>query len=319
MGTGEFKEMLDRAFAVASVRPITNIASPLLRELVDYSLSTFRQCEKSAAAREKENEDVASLVLFRHAIEMADSCEVLVTNSCGTGAIPVLRSELEAAMSLSYVLEKEEDYTQRSLAWFHGHLRHAISARELLEPGTTTGRAYAALYEKEFSAVSTRERRRPNQALADEIRGYRELLNGAQFKPFEDEFTRLAAKRRYPPWYSLFDGPSSLKGLALRMNYGAAYSFLYPDLSGVSHAGEMSRYVSSDGGGRALFEPVRRPEELQKIALMSALILLRSIREISRHFRVESLEPWYEREVRPLLNQLMEMNLEYISPPDAKP
>jgi hypothetical protein len=75
---GEFKPLLDRDFVKVSVQPITDIATPPLRELVDASLRAFRRCEIEAAEHGKPNEDVAALVLFRQIIELADGVEVLV-------------------------------------------------------------------------------------------------------------------------------------------------------------------------------------------------------------------------------------------------
>ena len=100
MPTGEFKKLLDREFSKATVRPITDISTLLLQELINSGLMIFRRCEKEASRTGKENENVAAMALYRHVIEMVDGVEVLASNSCGTAAIPVLRSAFEGSLGL---------------------------------------------------------------------------------------------------------------------------------------------------------------------------------------------------------------------------
>jgi hypothetical protein len=138
--TDEFKTLLDRDFSRVAVKPIVEIARPLLRELVNHGLMAFRRCEGEAAENGGENEDVAALLLYRHVIEMADGIEVLICESCGTTAIPVLRSEFEASLALSYLLEQDAEYVQRSLSWLVANMHAGIKARRVLEPGTQAGK-----------------------------------------------------------------------------------------------------------------------------------------------------------------------------------
>ena len=78
----------------------------------------------------------------------------------------------------------------------------------------------------------------------------------------------------------------------------------------------MSRYITSVNG-RPAFDAVRRPDELQRIALLSALLLVRGIREMIQHFRRgENLEPWYTREVRPLLTKLTGLKITFNALPE---
>lgn len=71
----------------------------------------------------------------------------------------------------------------------------------------------------------------------------------------------------------------------------------------------MSRYITSVGG-RPAFDAMRRPDELQRIALLSALLLVRGIGEMIHHFRRgENLETWYLRDVRPLLTKLTDLTI----------
>ena len=67
-----------------------------------------------------------------------------------------------------------------------------------------------------------------------------------------------------------------------------------------------------DLNGRPAFDAVRRPDELQHLALLCAMMLTRAIREMIHRFRNgENLETWYRREVQPLFRRLQELNVEF--------
>jgi hypothetical protein len=155
---------------------------------------------------------VAAFVLFRHIIEMCDSADVLLSESCGTGAIPVVRAQFEASLALSYLFEAEAEYRQRALCWFCCYLHDAIMRRETLAPGTQQGQAHLDVYERRFEHA-TRDRT-PNSVLATEVAALRGLLNGPQLAPIESEYQRASGRRRFPEWFALFDGPRNRAELA---------------------------------------------------------------------------------------------------------
>ena len=309
MPTDEFKKLLDRDFAKASAQPLTEITTPLLPELVNAALMAFRRSEVEAAEKGKENEDVAAFILFRQIIELADGIEVLFAHSCGTPAIPSLRSQFEASVGLSYLLSEDANYVERSLSWLVANIHSGIRERGTLEPGTAKGEQYEKLYEREFGRPATGQ---PNAAIAAEIKAMEDGLQNPQFAPIEAEYQRSKkAVNRVPPWYSLFGGPRNLAELAEATGNGALYRLLYGDWSGLGHANDLRRFLSSENG-RPMFDAVRRPDELQHIAQHSALLLLRAIRQMINKFRHgESLVGWYLREVKPLLDRLSNLQIEF--------
>lgn len=291
-----------------SVQPLTEITTPLLRELVNAGLMEFRRWEGEAADKGKENEDVAALILFRQIIEMTDGIEVLVGESCGTAAIPALRSQFEASISLSYLLSDDGQYINRSLSWLVGTIHSGIKERRTLEPGTGQGQQYEQLYEREFGRPAAGQ---PNAAIAVEIKAMEDGLQNPQFARIEAEYQRTKKLlKRVPEWFSLFDGPKNRAELAEVTGNGALYRLLYGDWSGLGHANNLRRFLSSENGV-ATFDAVRRPSELQHIAQNSALLLLRAIRQMFDKFpRGDKLELWYLREVKPLLDRLNGLRIE---------
>jgi hypothetical protein len=307
MPTDEFKKLLDREFSKASVRPITELATPLLQELVNSGLMIFRRCENEAVRTGKENEDVAAMALYRHLIEMVDAIEVLVTNSCGTAAIPVLRSAFEGTLGLLYLLSDDAKYVDRALSWLVADIHVGIKARQMLEPGTHKGKEYAQLYAKEFGRVV---KPIPNAALVVEIQQLEQHLQRPQFAPIEVEYQRTRKTlNRNPDWFSLYGGPENRAELAESLDKGAMYRLLYGDWSTLSHGNDLRRYLSN-ASGRPAYDAVRRPHELQSISQLSALLLIMASRTMIQKFRKdEDLEPWYTREVKPLLDQLLALKV----------
>ena len=302
MPTDEFKKLLDREFSKAAVRPITELATPLLQELVNSGLMIFRRCENEAARTGKENEDVAAMALYRHVIEMVDAIEVLVANSCGTAAIPVLRSAFEGTLGLLHLLSDDAKYVDRALSWLVADIHVGIKAREILEPGTPKGKEYAQLYAKEFGRII---KPIPNAALVAEIQQLEQHLQRPQFAPIEAEYQRTRKTlHRNPDWFSLYGGPENRAELAESLGKGAMYRLLYGDWSTLSHGNDLRRYLSNESG-RPAYDAVRRPHALQSISQLSALLLIMASRTMIQKFRKgEELEPWYTREVRSLLDQL---------------
>ncbi len=87
----------------AEARSLIDAACPLLRELVNHATLVYVRCSR-APDRDRiagENEGLAPAVLYQQIIELTDSLEVLMSESCVNGAVPLLRSAFEAILSKS--------------------------------------------------------------------------------------------------------------------------------------------------------------------------------------------------------------------------
>lgn len=232
---------------------------------------------------------------------------MLVANSCGIGAIPVLRSVFEGTLGLLYLLSDDKKYIDRALSWLVADVHTRIKARQLLEPGTQRGEQYAQLYAKEFAKVI---KNTPNDKIAAEIKQLKQLLQTPQFAPVTAEYNQT--KRQYkrdPDWFSLYGGPKNRADLASILGKGAIYRLLYGDWSTLAHGNDLRRYVF-DGSGMPTFDGVRRPNELQFVSQLSAFLLIEASRTMIQKFRKgENLEPWYKQEVKPLLDKLLALKV----------
>ena len=118
MPTQPFRLLLDREEAVSRARPLTDLVSPVLQEVINYSTQALVRCESQMAPKGNDEDlHIAPIVLFRRSVELTDAIETLLTQSCVEPAFPLLRSSLEATLSLMYMFETgDEEKGERTVA-----------------------------------------------------------------------------------------------------------------------------------------------------------------------------------------------------------
>ena len=142
-------------------------------------------------------------------IEITDGIEVLLSLGCAVPAVPLLRSSLEALLSMDYILQNESSRVQRSRAWYANYIRNRLELHLAIDPHTSEGRRFrkriatdklATVYDftnrEEIVAIVRRKANR-----------YKQILAGERFSQVESERTRMTKRTRNPHWYSLFNGP----------------------------------------------------------------------------------------------------------------
>lgn len=288
MPTEPLAGLLDRDLARVAAADLTKITRPLLRELVDHGTNVFQRCQVSATGGE--DEDVAAPVLYLHMLQMTDGIEVQLFEGCAGAAIPNLRSSFEGLLGLAYILESDENYAQRSLAWFAGVLLNKLADRERIEEGNPKSKAA----DKELPGTL----KKVAPLVKGDIQRWNAILDEPRMRPIADEV------RKAKKWHGAFGGPRSLEDLARRLDMEMDYQLLYRRWSSVVHAGDLMRFLirSKDGNH---FNPLRDSQELKEVAHTAAVYLLRATRFMIHKYRAgENLTPWYLREIRPLLVEL---------------
>ncbi|MGO9117243.1 MAG: DUF5677 domain-containing protein [Desulfomonilaceae bacterium] len=297
MPTDPFKELLDPDFAKVNAKPIIDVASPLLIEVRNYATQAFQRCHVSAgrdSSTKDTSEHRAPLMLYQHIIEMADGLESLISNSCSGPAVPILRSILEALLSLDYMLQR--DYERRSLSWLCLHIHKRIESYELLDPTTDRGKQLKKTLENEGDSSAA------GFSLSKNVQRLKGLLAGA-LSAIEDEYQRQKkSRKRTPNWYSLFDGPTDLRRLADKVSRAGFYDLLYRQWSSVMHATDASRFLSQTSDGAAAFHQIRNPENLKDYAWLAVTFVVISTTIMIQKFGtgedLSNLKLWYDTEVK---------------------
>lgn len=313
MPTDSFKELLDRDRAKVEARELIDAACPLLREMVNYATYACIRCMRAPDSDQQgaENESLAPFVLYQLLIEQTDAIEVLFSQSCVNGAVPVLRSAFETALSLEYILVSDAHYVKRTLAWSCAYLHRRIQKHESLDPSTPRG-AERLKVMREFSGHDI-----PAYDSSEGVEKLRSVLAREQFRELEIDYAARLKKnpKREPEWFSLLGGPRNRRHLARFLNRESEYLALYGDWSEIVHGSDAALYLVPSGEpGLAAFKPARFGAALPERAFMAATFILRSTRLLLQHFRPNEpgLKTWYLRDVKEGYHRLQTLRVKIV-------
>lgn len=297
MPTKPFEPLLYRELRKIEAKEVVETASPLLQEEVNYATHAFQRCQASSTGTK--DEDLPLLASYLHVIEMTDGIEVLISQSCPTPAITLLRSSFEALLGIDYILEAE--YQLRAFAWLVCYIHKRLSQYEMLDHSHPRGKEFSAALETDEISKYFKLPHFPN--LAQAIQNLESLLtDNPNYQVADSEYQSLKSKRkRKPNWYSLFGGPSNLRDLARNLNRGAQYDILYRHWSQISHVRDLSRFLTRTSEGSPAFKPLRNPEELKHISVTASSFILDATKKMLGKFRageMTSLGRWYTREAQ---------------------
>ena len=300
MPTEPFRLLLDRAEAVSRARPLTDLVSPVLQEVINYSTLVLVRCESQMAP--KGNDDrvhVAPLVLFRRSIELTDAIETLLSQSCVEPAFPLLRSSLEATLSLRYIFETgdEEKEKERSLAWLCGNVHNRLCYSDMIRKRKVSD---------EIPAVT------PDAIVADAEKEYQKLQVFLKKPHMQRVLAEHRAQKRQPPrWYSLFKGPNDLRSLAERLGW-TDYYLLYKSWSRDVHSSGNVEKVFKLTQGRQTVEPLRVPGSMFQVAVFAEVFLGYAMLTMARRYRSgeeEQRKAWYKAEVFPAMERIQKTSI----------
>jgi hypothetical protein len=294
MPTEALDSILYRELSKVAAKDAIDIISPLLQELVNHATKALARCATSASG--KVDEDVAVLALYRQGIEVTDGIEVLISQSCPSPAIPLLRTSFETLLSTEYILEKEGEYTRRSLSWLVGYIHQRLDMYERLDPSTPKGQDFQRAFknDKQVSSITLPSPTDARKAITN----LQSMLNKPHIQPIESEYQ---SHRRRPKWHQLFGGPPNLRELARYLRRGAQYEILYRHWSSTTHAESLLPFIDRTKAreGESAIGRLRDPGQIREVASYSATFMLNMTRLVLTKFRPgEDLASWYKREVR---------------------
>lgn len=292
MPTDPMHSVIYPDLSVVAAKEDIDLCSPLLREIINFASNAYQRCSDSTT--DDLDVHIAPLLLYLHLIEMADAVDALIRQSICSPAEILLRSMFEAILSLEYILET--DYELRALSWVAFYARHQVEISEQVDPATSTGSKFEEVLDQDNLVAS--EDFAALKPMADMKRDIlQRLLNKEHFSPIL-EWLEHPSHRKIRNWYSLFDGPATLRDLARRMGRHAQYLVLYRGWSQVSHALDISRFLNRAGSQDPTVQLIRDPRGIKTVAGFAATFVLTGTRLVLGKFRPgEDYSAWYRREV----------------------
>jgi len=306
MPTPENETLLDRNISKAEpVSELINSVSPLLQEAINYSLGLYQRCKNTKEC--SSDEAIAPLALFLHIIQMADSIDVLLCNGCAEPASLQLRSLFEARLGLEYMLQKNTQ--QRANSWIVMKMINDIECFETMDPSSPKGNKI--IDELEKRGIMTQFEGMKSQKVVDYITKIRTALSKPEYSEVYAEYNRIVKQgRKYPEWYSFFDGPKTLKELSIVLGQDFTYQTLYSSWSEISHASSTRHLTFPFEDGSSFFGLIRNPTNTIHIGTMAISMILETIAFLVNKYRsYEStkLSKWYEKEVSARHMNLMQL------------
>ncbi|MFC1917213.1 DUF5677 domain-containing protein [Chloroflexota bacterium] len=302
-----FEPILSREFAIGLSKPIIDVASPILKESVNWATNLYPRCQTSKAGEKPEA--FSLLALFLHVIQSIDAVEVLVSNSCGTPANLILRSAFEAKLSIEYICEKKSQ--RRSTAWAVKHILQEIEYYKNYNPTDPKGTQFRETWDESNWGQFMNP-----QSLAEASKAMENLeqkLKSPQYADVYRDYQQLITNRnRLPEWYSIDEGPKNLWALAGYLKHGVEYEMFYKAWSKQSHATDTHHLLLPMPDGPNVLGPLRSPLVLVNVSTSGLVILLDTMMLVIKKFRpdeVTNLRNWHRKEIFDKQMQLARLSL----------
>lgn len=291
------KEFLDRSKPDGQTRALLDRAGELLDRLVNYGTHMLPLVDQPTATGVRYHLTISTLLL--HGIEMVDGISILVRRGAIGPAIPVARSLMEGTLSLEYVLQADAE--RRAIAYQVQHMHAQIDFCRKLDPTTEAGKQFLAVLKKDRTLGGATFGAMDSTTPVEKVLA---ILGTEEFRPVEEEWKRVRGERGGKVWwYSLFNGPRNIEGLAAALNKHAWYEVLYRRYSEDVHATDALSSLHRKIAGGLAYRPLRYPTEAPQVVSIITAMATNMYRDVLRHYcsgKIRAFEEWYAREVRPI-------------------
>jgi len=262
--------------------------SDFVSECVRFLIDGFEAAQKAASCSPCYSHSTV-LMLARHVIVALDGVSVLVRQGCAENCSPLLRSAFEADLGLSHILAK--DSQRRAIAYQVAHIRRRIKSYRRLDSTDDLG----ITLRKELSGDPFLNLLDwPTTDLKARVANLQECFSDPAFIPVEKAWqearkTRKGMpKKKDPEWFSLFNGPESLRDLAILYEMGSFYETLYRGWSESVHGtGGMDSIGPSEEDGLNTVKPVRHPSGLESACGFAAQFSIAATQKLVKAYAPE--------------------------------
>lgn len=204
-------------------------------EILDLSNQVF---DWVLEKKKHDDIDAPPILLFRQAIEVLDAITIQIRHQSIEPCKILLRAVFEIDLAIKYLLER--DQIRRAKCYLFFHHTSQLKSLKRFDPTHPSGKEFLSELEEDKVVGNKFFQVDANfiKDLHKRIESYDHLLHNDDFKQVEDEFIRLKRGRGKFSWYSFFDGPTSIWGLARHFGMIAFYEILYRSWSTYAHGAD---------------------------------------------------------------------------------
>lgn len=216
-------------------------------------------------AKSPKDTHVAPTVLLMDYADVIDGVSILARAGAARSCVPLIRSGFELKLNLLYMLERDDVFEDRCLAYEFFHAQRRLKVASKYDPTTSAGKQIRGQSKGEpFADLldgSTVD-------LAAEIKAAKEVVESPRYAAVKTEYERTKPKH----WYSMWNGPRDIESLAKELKRHALYEVQYRYWSGDTHGEHALDRLMGMGGTAPGMRPLRSPQGLP-MACMDACSL----------------------------------------------
>ncbi|HIP49531.1 MAG TPA: hypothetical protein EYG92_11280 [Lutibacter sp.] len=289
----EINDLLPREIP-SELKPILDFFSKTIDNAVNFGTNLIKwDIERKLVG----DEHLAPIMFFRNILEITDGISILIKNSSIDTCHTLQRSLIENILALKYLLETEDTFKNRSLSYMVWLTHKDLKICEKFDETTQSGKQLK------------------NELLKDELIGDNhsikkteqfdilkknsiELLELPIYKSIDTEYVRTNGIKKNPNWYTLYDGPKNIEGLAKHLKMHATYEIYYRYLSGKVHATSVlkKKIVQDKDTNMASIIQIRDYDDVQLATHNALIFILMAIIEYKKRVPEKSTDfkNWYE-------------------------
>ena len=243
------------------------------------------------------DEHLAPIMFFRNILELTDGISILIKNSSIDTCHTLQRSLIENVLALKYLLETEKDFKNRSLSYTVWLAHKDLKLCEKYNDTTQSGKQLKKELQKDELIGDTYSIKKTEEFELLKKKSL-ELLELPIYKSTNAEYIRTNGISKNPNWFSLFDGPKNIEGLAKHLKMHATYEIYYRYLSGKVHATSVlkNKIVRDKDTNMASIIQIRDYDEVQMATHNALIFILMAIMEYRKRIPDKSTEfkNWYK-------------------------
>lgn len=202
-------------------------------------------------ATEKDTHLAASLLLMEYA-EPIDGVSILARKGSARNCVPIIRTGFELQLNLMYMLQRDDTFENRCLAYEFFHWMKQCKVAEKCDPNSQTGKQVRSQINGELLADSFDH---PTRDIAAEIAALQKMMAIPRYAAVKAEYEQSKPKH----WYGMWGGPGSIEKLAAELGRSGHYEVMYRYWSGNAHGESAMRHMDD---GKPEMQPVRCPRGL---------------------------------------------------------
>jgi len=234
----------------------------MMADAVSESLRSYlwvvQYVHKAYLDSRKDTHVVPALLLMEYA-EPIDGVSILAGTGSAKNCVPLIRNGFELQLNLMYMLQQDDTYENRCLAYEFFHWMKQLKVAAKCNPSSDSGKQVRAQIKGELlDDVFDR----PDRDIVAEITAIQKMVDDPRYAAVKAEYDLSKPKH----WYGLWGGPRDIERLAHALKRHGHYEAMYRYWSGAAH-GESALARLMERGESLGMDPIRSPKGLPMACL----------------------------------------------------